>query len=661
MIRETLYEDQPTLRRARLHRRIAEAIEAVNGQDGAAHVVELAAHYRLAVSVATDGKAVFYARRAGDAAAAVFAWEEAKRHWQTALRLADPDDWSTGCELLLALGEAQNHIGERAQAEETFLKTAESARQLRLAAGKLTGDGVRHRAHAALAYRGPGVLLGTLDQAQVGLLEQALVAVADVAAVGDGFDPDRRGLPARLLARLALALFWTPRREESLRLSLSAVEEARRAPEPRALVAALHVRRYVLWGPEQLQERSGLAAEMVAPAEALGDAELTQQGLRWRVVDALERVDVVALDTAIARYEQLAEALHHPYHQWYATLYRATRAITSGRYAEGERLAEEAFAFGRRAGDPDATMFFTVQLAPARVQQGRGAELQAALRALAERYPTRAAYRSRFFALCAELGDVAEARRLLDEVASNTADPDAGEFACLARDGNWLVTMGNLARACVLLGDQPRAVRRYALLEPCAGRNAVSGAGISVPGPTSLRRGSLAALLGRTGEAAAHFEAALALTTRLEALPHVAITQQAYAALLLSLQPCSPVAEARALDMLASALTTAEALGMAPLEQEIRRTLSDHAADGSAQARRAGAARYPDGLSSREVEVLRLAAAGRSNREITEALTLSVVTVQNHIANIYRKADIRNRAEAATYAQRHGLNEPERA
>jgi len=68
-----------------------------------------------------------------------------------------------------------------------------------------------------------------------------------------------------------------------------------------------------------------------------------------------------------------------------------------------------------------------------------------------------------------------------------------------------------------------------------------------------------------------------------------------------------------------------------------------------------GVAVYPDGLTPREVDVLRLIAAGRSNREISEELTLSVRTVARHIANIYTKIGTRNKAEATDYAHRHGL------
>ena len=63
----------------------------------------------------------------------------------------------------------------------------------------------------------------------------------------------------------------------------------------------------------------------------------------------------------------------------------------------------------------------------------------------------------------------------------------------------------------------------------------------------------------------------------------------------------------------------------------------------------------PHGLSPREVEVLRLIAAGRSNRQIAEALYLSPRTVERHIANIYLKIDVHNKAEATAFAYRHHL------
>ncbi len=64
---------------------------------------------------------------------------------------------------------------------------------------------------------------------------------------------------------------------------------------------------------------------------------------------------------------------------------------------------------------------------------------------------------------------------------------------------------------------------------------------------------------------------------------------------------------------------------------------------------------YPAGLTTREVEVLRLVAAGQSNAEIAERLYLSTRTVKAHVANIYSKIDVHNRVGATQFAIDHGL------
>jgi ATP/maltotriose-dependent transcriptional regulator MalT len=66
-------------------------------------------------------------------------------------------------------------------------------------------------------------------------------------------------------------------------------------------------------------------------------------------------------------------------------------------------------------------------------------------------------------------------------------------------------------------------------------------------------------------------------------------------------------------------------------------------------------AELPGGLSTRELEVLRLVAGGRSNRQIADELVLSVNTVARHVANILSKAGVANRTEAAAYAREKGL------
>ncbi|WP_327224233.1 response regulator transcription factor [Streptomyces platensis] len=66
----------------------------------------------------------------------------------------------------------------------------------------------------------------------------------------------------------------------------------------------------------------------------------------------------------------------------------------------------------------------------------------------------------------------------------------------------------------------------------------------------------------------------------------------------------------------------------------------------------------PDGLTTREVEVLRLIAEGQSNPEIARTLHVSMATVKTHINNLFAKAGLRDRAQAIHYAYRQGLAQP---
>ena len=66
----------------------------------------------------------------------------------------------------------------------------------------------------------------------------------------------------------------------------------------------------------------------------------------------------------------------------------------------------------------------------------------------------------------------------------------------------------------------------------------------------------------------------------------------------------------------------------------------------------------PDGLTTREAEVLALLASGLSNAEIAQRLYLSHATVKTHINRIFAKTGARDRAQAVRYAYQHGLTTP---
>ena len=91
---------------------------------------------------------------------------------------------------------------------------------------------------------------------------------------------------------------------------------------------------------------------------------------------------------------------------------------------------------------------------------------------------------------------------------------------------------------------------------------------------------------------------------------------------------------------LAVAQRTFGELGALPAQREIDRLLGS---------------RFPDGLTGREVEVLRLVAAGHGNQQIAAMLFLSEKTVARHLSNIFGKVGVSTRTAAAAYAFEHGL------
>jgi DNA-binding NarL/FixJ family response regulator len=72
-------------------------------------------------------------------------------------------------------------------------------------------------------------------------------------------------------------------------------------------------------------------------------------------------------------------------------------------------------------------------------------------------------------------------------------------------------------------------------------------------------------------------------------------------------------------------------------------------------ARSGGASSAARGLTAREVEVLRLVAAGKTNRQVAADLVLSEKTVARHLSNIFTKLGLSSRAAATAYAYEHGL------
>jgi DNA-binding CsgD family transcriptional regulator len=201
-----------------------------------------------------------------------------------------------------------------------------------------------------------------------------------------------------------------------------------------------------------------------------------------------------------------------------------------------------------------------------------------------------------------------------------------------------------LLEAATRAGDREAAAVLMARLAPIG--SVVSSFGTATCVTRHL--GAAAALLGDRAEARRYYEQALAVAGRVRFRPELALAELGLAELLVD---GAGAEAAEAQEHLNLALAELWAMQMQPALDHARRL----AARGAGGRRGAAAPALPDGLTVREVEVLRLLAAGSSNRRIAEALVLSVPTVQNHLAHIYHKIGARSRADATAYALRHRL------
>jgi DNA-binding CsgD family transcriptional regulator len=446
-----------------------------------------------------------------------------------------------------------------------------------------------------------------------------------------------------LLSRLVHILHAPEERERRTSLSYQAVEMAGRLGDATTLALALNAHRYALLDGEHARARFAAAAEIVRLAEQAGDRELALQGHAACAADLLALGDGAAVDEAIAAYVRLAGELGQPLHAYVIASLRAMRALLDGRFGDAERLSHQALIIGQPMQRRAAVQAFALFTFLLRREQGRLHELEGGVQGFIAEAPDLPGWRAALALLYCETGQAGAAREEFERLA-------AGDFAGLHRDTYWLAVLVMLGEVCAAVGDTTRAARLYDLLRPHDGRCVVAGWGSVCMGAVSHTLGLLAAAMGRAADAAGHFEDALRLHESLGAGPLLARTHLAYAGLLATL--ADPARRGQALHHANEAAGMARDLGMTAVvdaAEAARATLAPLASP------RGPVPAFPDGLTAREVEVLRLLAHGKTTQEIAVELVVSTHTVTRHIANIYGKIDAHNRADATAYAHTHGL------
>jgi DNA-binding CsgD family transcriptional regulator len=614
LVRRALYDRLSAVRRAELHLRVGEALEAAAASGPRAALAALAHHFELAAPIDGPRRATAYSLLAARAASAALAYEDAAAHLRTALRIG-LDDQPHRAEMLLELGAVLSRAGESLASLESLREAAGIAREL--------GDG-ELLARAAVRFEETCWRPVMHDQGARPLLEEALAALA-------GQDSTLR---VGLLAGLARTLLLEGDLPRGKVVRESAIAMARRIDDRRGLATGLMraglMRAYWAGGTLSLPEILESLGEACALAAEIGDVEIQAEAMVWRVSALLALGEIETARQELAVVHEMARRIRQPFILHATEHHGSAVALLEGRLTEAEAAAERSREWGMHLTGRDASGIYGIQMFGVRREQGRLGELAPLVRVLAAHDRDGAAWRPGLAALLSELGAKDEVRRELARVRSEGLES--------LRRGLWIASLTYLADAASAVGDEEVARLVYPELAPLAGTSVMIGHGVACYGAADRYLGMLAATTGDREGAHRHFEAALALNRRMGAATWLARTAYEYARTLLAMGDRD-----RAEPLLAEAGAIAQRHGLTAVLARVRG--HPPAAGGP----------VPDDLSGREIAVLRLVARGLSNREIGAALRISEHTAANHVGSILRKTRSANRTEATAYAYRRGL------
>jgi tetratricopeptide (TPR) repeat protein len=539
LIQRTLYDDLGPTRRARTHRRVAEALEVLYGDRPGARVGELARHWRNASQPVDLAKAIGYSRRAGDAALAALAPGDALQYYAQALdlyRQTNEPDPILGLDLAIGLGTAQRQTGDSGF-RQTLLDAARRAVEL--------GDTERLVAAALAGDRGFASKIGTIDADKVEILEIALERLA-------ADDPDR----ALVLATLCAELTYGSTVERRQALADEALAIAESYGDDAVIARVINLVFVPLFVPPLLEQSLAWTADALRRAERVGDPVLLLWAASGRGLAVARAGDIDELDRCFEMGGSLADQLDQPSLNWWHSYARGMRAQLAGDTEQAEQLAIDALQLGTDGGQPDAALFFAAQIGAVHLQRGTMAELIPLLEEMAADALEVAGAIAASLALAhAEADRTDEARNLLDAFA-------AVDFE-LPLDPVWLSGMLAYAEAARVCGDPKYAGPLFAKLAPWADQFAT--AGITADGLVSHALGGLATVLGRYDEADAYFTQAAAFSDRFGAKFFAASTDLAWGTMLA--ERGAPGDTAKARDLLAKAHSAAAAHGYANVER----------------------------------------------------------------------------------------------
>jgi DNA-binding CsgD family transcriptional regulator len=625
--RQTLYDEIMVPRRIRLHQQVARALEDVHRLRLDEHAAELAEHYVFSSDPLDLAKAVHYGESAARHAMDVFAYGEAARQLErtlVVLDLADPEDRSKRCDLLLALGEALWPDGDT---ERVIAHVAPDALAL-----------AEKQADRSRAFRACRLALDCVQAQGVSslVLRAEYLRWAELAHRYATVDSAEG-----LYADLALAMAWSRSTDPRLRqgastLLLQGLKLARQVDDAEALFRSAFGL-LLTSPPHHWGERLRIAEEATGwPRQAVSAQTLglvlwfagvfhLAQGERaraeevWREMEKLaERTHVVSVRLMVPERDALLSIvdgrLEDALVQWRQYV---ERADALGASLRGRMLGlNPLFSLTRYLGRAETWLTASDEF----VRMG----------GFRTDTPARAA------TCLAQVGHVEEARALigpmLDEIAASSGD-----------DETPMHELGNLLEAAIVVGHR-RAARRLMARLDC-----VAHLSFGTAFDTCLGRhlGDAALLIGDGVAARAYYAQALVAAGKIRFRPELALTHLRLAELLF--EDVDDAARSEALEHLAVAIPELQEMHMQPaLERALALRNDQRAAPEQPSARPTGA----ETLTTREREISSLMADGLTNHEIAERLVITEGTVEVHVKHILSKLGFRSRTQVAGWSGR---------
>ena len=628
LTRQTLLEGLSPPRRQALHLRVADAMERLYAGQLAERAPYIAGQLMLAGSAALADRCVRFLLLAGDRALAAAAFEDALAYFDNALALLPAGTGRQSADARFRRGLALRGLGNWETALISFSESLDEYTRL--------GD------EAAVGHLSAELASQLLYARRFG--ECQAVVAGGLAAVGDAVSADRVQLLC-IGGRLFSLAGDFERGEELIQLSISVAEQL---GDRRLLGVALFASTMHHWAwaqPARALASADRAAELTRAAGGLWDLADGLPFVQLALVLAGRPNDVVRLGEVV---DPLARRLGH-----YGALMVAGRGrllveITMGDLAAVEALAARDLELCEEHGLPWSPDSYAWLGLAAFWRGDWSAALDAFGEGMRREQPgmVAGACRASAVLVLAYLGEEIRCRAMLSGPLLEVPPP--GRLGSLGQWTGFLMATEALA----VLGAREQAAARYDLvLEAMQAGNVLRGYDNRL---LQAVAGLAAAAAERWDTAEDHFQRGLDLA---EALPHrldQADIRRLYARMLTDRDGAGDRTIARRL--LAEAAALYGEIGM-PRHLHLAQTLLADLRHGHATRAERSSSRAHK-LTGREVQVLSLLASGRTSKEVAEQLSLSVTTVQRHVANIYAKIGVRNRAEATGYALRHGLEPP---